>query len=234
MDALAAGADVVIIGRAADPAIFVPLIVEFGWAMDAWTSLGRGTLIGYLLECAGQITGGYFADPGAKDVSNLARLGFPIGEVREDGEVVVTKVAGSGGAVTARTVKEQLLYEIHNPKTYFQPDVVADFSEVRVEEIGPDRVRVTGGKGAPKTGLLKTSVGSPAQSARSPTNSRRHRSDDARFSASQPTLHESQSSRRPRPVPASVDSRSNQRGRARGRGVCPLEPMEHRGGVQGW
>jgi hypothetical protein len=159
VEALKAGADVVITGRAADPAIFLaPLIVEFGWGMDDWTRLGRGTLIGHLLECAGQITGGYFADPGSKDISGLARLGFPIGEVREDGEVVVTKVAGSGGAVTARTVKEQLLYEIHDPRAYLQPDVIADFSEVHVEEIGPDRVRVTGGKGASKTGLLKTSV----------------------------------------------------------------------------
>ena len=158
--ALQDGADVVITGRAADPAIFMaPLIHEFGWAMDDWTMLGRGALAGHLLECAGQITGGYFADPGVKDVADLARLGFPIGEVSEDGEIVVTKVAGSGGAVTARTVKEQLLYEIHDPKAYLQPDVIADFSEVRVEEIGPDRVRVNGGKGAPKTGLLKTSVG---------------------------------------------------------------------------
>jgi hypothetical protein len=160
VEALKAGADVVITGRAADPAMFMaPLIVEFGWAMNDWTRLGRGTLVGHLLECAGQVTGGYFADPGAKDVSGLARLGFPIGEVREDGEVVVTKVVGSGGAVTTQTVKEQLLYEIHDPKAYLQPDVVADFSEVQVEEIGLDRVRVTGGNGAPKTGLLKTSVG---------------------------------------------------------------------------
>ena len=160
VEALKSGADVVITGRAADPAIFMaPLIFEFGWALDNWTMLGRGVMVGHLLECAGQVTGGYFADPGVKDVVDLARLGFPIGEVREDGEFVVTKVPGSGGTVTARTVKEQLLYEIHDPKAYLQPDVIADFSEVRVEEIGPDRVRVTGGKGAPKTGLLKTSVG---------------------------------------------------------------------------
>ncbi|MBV8474207.1 MAG: DUF1446 domain-containing protein, partial [Hyphomicrobiales bacterium] len=158
--ALQAGADVVITGRAADPAIFMaPLIHEFGWAMDDWGRLGRGALAGHLLECAGQVTGGYFADPGVKDVPDLARLGFPIGEVNEDGEFVVTKVAGSGGCVTSRTVKEQLLYEIHDPKAYLQPDVVADFSEVRVEEIGPDRVRVSGGKGSAKTGFLKTSVG---------------------------------------------------------------------------
>ena len=160
VEALKAGADVVITGRAADPAIFMaPLIAEFGWAMDDWTMLGRGTLVGHLLECAGQVTGGYFADPGVKDVPDLARLGFPIGEVREEGELVVTKVEGSGGAVTARSVKEQLLYELHDPKAYLQPDVIADFSEVRVEEVGPDRVRVTGGKGGPRTGLLKTSVG---------------------------------------------------------------------------
>ena len=160
VEALALGADVVISGRAADPALFMgPLIHEFGWGMDDWLMLGRGALAGHLLECAGQVTGGYFADPGVKDVPDLARLGFPIGEVSEDGEFVVTKVAGSGGSVTAQTVKEQLLYEIHDPKRYLQPDVIADFSEVRVEEIGPDRVRVTRAKGAPKTGLLKTSVG---------------------------------------------------------------------------
>jgi hypothetical protein len=121
--------------------------------------LGKGTMVGHLLECAGQITGGYFADPGVKDVQGLARLGFPIGEVCEDGDLVVTKVAGSGGQITRATVTEQLLYEIHDPTRYYQPDVVADFSQVCVEEVGPDRVRVTGGSGAPKTGLLKTSVG---------------------------------------------------------------------------
>jgi Acyclic terpene utilisation family protein AtuA len=159
-DALASGADVVITGRAADPALFLgPLVHEFGWAMDDWDLLGKGTVVGHLLECAGQITGGYFADPGVKDVQGLARLGFPIGEVREDGDLVITKVAGSGGCVTAATVKEQLLYEIHDPTAYFQPDVVADFSHVAVEQVGPDRVHVTGGRGKPKTGLLKTSVG---------------------------------------------------------------------------
>lgn len=154
------GADLIITGRAADPAIFMaPLVREFGWAMDDWTMLGRGVLAGHLLECAGQVTGGYFADPGVKDVANLATLGFPIGEVSQDGSLVVTKVEGSGGQVTARTVKEQLLYEIHDPRHYLQPDVIADFSGVRVTEVGPDRVRVTGGAGAPKTGFLKTSVG---------------------------------------------------------------------------
>jgi hypothetical protein len=159
-EALSAGADIVITGRASDPALFLaPMIHAFGWAMDDWNLLGQGTVAGHLLECAGQITGGYFADPGYKDVPDLARLGFPIGEVGEDGSLVVTKVKGSGGAVTARTCKEQLLYEVHDPAKYFQPDVVADFSQVRVEEIGPDRVRVSGGRGTKRTDTLKVSVG---------------------------------------------------------------------------
>lgn len=159
-EALKAGADVVITGRASDPALFLaPMIDAFGWAMDDWDLLGKGTVAGHLLECAGQITGGYFADPGYKDVDGLARLGFPIGEVGEDGSLVITKVEGSGGAVTARTCKEQLLYEVHDPKRYLQPDVVADFSEVTVEEIGPDRVRVQGGRGTRRPDTLKVSVG---------------------------------------------------------------------------
>jgi hypothetical protein len=135
------------------------MIHAFGWAMDDWNLLGQGTVAGHLLECAGQITGGYFADPGYKDIPDLARLGFPIGEVGEDGSLVITKVAGSGGAVTAQTCKEQLLYEVHDPAQYIQPDVVADFSHVKVEEIAPDRVRVSGGRGTERTGTLKVSVG---------------------------------------------------------------------------
>jgi hypothetical protein len=158
--ALSSGADVVITGRASDPALFLaPMIHAFGWAMDDWNLLGQGTVAGHLLECAGQITGGYFADPGYKDVEGLARLGFPIGEVGEDGALVITKVAGSGGAVTAQTCREQLLYEVHDPRRYLQPDVVADFSQVKVEEIAPDRVRVSGGRGTKRTDTLKVSVG---------------------------------------------------------------------------
>jgi len=158
--ALKAGADVVITGRASDPALFLaPMIHAFGWAMDDWNLLGQGTVAGHLLECAGQITGGYFADPPYKDVAGLARLGFPIGEVREDGALVITKVAGSGGAVTAATCKEQLLYEVHDPRRYIQPDVVADFSQVTIEAIAPDRVRVGGGRGTARTDTLKVSVG---------------------------------------------------------------------------
>jgi Acyclic terpene utilisation family protein AtuA len=159
-EALNSGADIVITGRASDPALFLaPMIHAFGWAMDDWNLLGQGTVAGHLLECAGQITGGYFADPGYKDVPGLARLGFPIGEVGEDGSLVITKVAGSGGAVTAQTCKEQLLYEVHDPERYIQPDVVADFSQVKVEEIGRDRVRVSGGRGTKRTDTLKVSVG---------------------------------------------------------------------------
>jgi hypothetical protein len=159
-EALNAGADIVITGRASDPALFLaPMIHAFGWAMDDWNLLGQGTVAGHLLECAGQITGGYFADPGYKDITGLARLGFPIGEVGEDGSLVITKVEGSGGAVTAQTCKEQLLYEVHNPAKYLQPDVVADFSQVEVEEIAPDRVRVSGGRGTRRTDTLKVSVG---------------------------------------------------------------------------
>jgi hypothetical protein len=158
--ALSAGADVVITGRASDPALFLaPMVHAFGWAMDDWTLLGKGTVAGHLLECAGQITGGYFADPGYKDVEGLARLGFPIGEVGEDGSLVVTKVASSGGAVTAQTCKEQLLYEVHDPTRYLQPDVTADFSQVEVEEIARNRVRITGGRGTARPDTLKVSVG---------------------------------------------------------------------------
>ena len=160
VEALAGGADVVITGRIGDPALFLgPLVHEFGWAMDDWDALGCGTAVGHLLECAGQVTGGYFADPGYKDVESLARLGFPIGEVGEDGSVVITKTLGSGGQVTLATCKEQLLYEVHDPARYYQPDVVADFSEITMSEAGPDRVRVEGARGAPKTGSLKVSIG---------------------------------------------------------------------------
>jgi len=160
VEALEAGADIVITGRASDPALFLaPMIHAFGWAMDDWNRLGQGTVAGHLLECAGQITGGYFADPPYKNVPDLARLGFPIGEVGEDGSLIITKVAGSGGAVTARTCKEQLLYEVHDPARYLQPDVTADFSQVGVEEIGSDRVRVSGGRGTRRPSTLKVSVG---------------------------------------------------------------------------
>ncbi len=159
VDALAAGADVVLTGRVADPSLFAaPLIHAFGWRMDDWDTLGAATVVGHLLECAGQVTGGYFSDPGYKDVPNLARLGFPIGEVAADGSVVITKVPHAGGRVSAATCKEQLLYEIHDPARYLQPDVVADFTQVAVAEEAADRVRVTGGSGTARPDTLKVSV----------------------------------------------------------------------------
>ena len=158
--ALAEGADVVVTGRAADPALFLaPQVHELGWAADDWERLGRGTLVGHLLECAGQVTGGYFADPGMNEVSDLARLGFPIAEIEPDGNATITKLPGTGGRVTRATCTEQLLYEIHDPARYLQPDVVADFSAVTLADDGPDRVRVAGGRGRPRTGRLKVSVG---------------------------------------------------------------------------
>lgn len=159
VDALAAGADIVLTGRVADPSLFAaPLIHAFGWRMDDWDTLGAATVVGHLLECAGQVTGGYFADPGYKDVPNLARLGFPIGEVAADGSVVITKVRHAGGRVSVATCKEQLLYEIHDPARYLQPDVVADFTRVTVAEEAADRVRVTGGRGTARPDTLKVSV----------------------------------------------------------------------------
>ena len=160
IEALQAGADIVITGRVADPALFIaPLVYEFGWSLDDWNLMGQATVIGHLLECAGQVTGGYFADPGFKDVPGVGHLGFPIAEVGADGSLVITKVESAGGMVTPATCKEQLLYEIHNPKTYFTPDVVADFTGVKMEQIGKDQVRVSGGAGGAKTGLLKVSLG---------------------------------------------------------------------------
>jgi hypothetical protein len=160
VEALAAGADVVITGRVGDPALFLaPLIHTFGWAADDWTLIGRGTMIGHLLECAGQITGGYFADPGIKDVPNLATLGFPLAEVAADGSAVLTKVTGSGGRLTIGTCKEQLLYEILDPAAYLQADVTADFRDVTLRELGPDRIEVRGGGGTAAPERLKVSIG---------------------------------------------------------------------------
>ena len=160
VEALDGGADVIITGRVADPSLFVaPVLATFGWASDDWPRVGVATLAGHLLECAGQVTGGYFADPGVKDIPDLDRLGFPLAEITADGGVVVTKVSGSGGLVTTATCTEQLLYEVHDPAAYVTPDVVADFSGVTMEADGPDRVRVSGASGRPRPDMLKVSVG---------------------------------------------------------------------------
>lgn len=160
VQALEAGADIVITGRAADPSLFLaPMIYEFGWSFDDGELLGKGTIAGHLMECGAQITGGYFADPGYKDVPELWNVGFPIMEVDEKGNYQISKLENAGGLVSLATVKEQLLYEIHDPANYLTPDVIADFTNVQVEEIVDNVVKVSGGSGKPKTGLLKTSIG---------------------------------------------------------------------------
>ncbi len=160
LPALRQGADVIITGRVSDPALFLaPLVYEFGWSLEDWSLLGKGTVIGHLLECAGQITGGYYAEPGKKDVPDFANLGFPYMEVQENGDAVVTKLPTQGGKVVPSTCKEQLIYEIHDPSRYLTPDVTADFSKVSFEEVGEDRVRVSGGDGGPKPEELKVSIG---------------------------------------------------------------------------
>ncbi|PUB45991.1 acyclic terpene utilization AtuA family protein [Pseudomonas sp. GV047] len=160
LQALRADADVVITGRVADPSLFLaPQMFAFGWAADDWQRLGRGTLVGHLLECAGQVSGGYFADPGFKDVDDLARLGFPLAEIDAEGEAVITKVAGSGGRVSRATCTEQLIYEVHDPAAYLTPDVTADFSQVGFDEEGVDRVRAHGAAGRARPEQLKVSVG---------------------------------------------------------------------------
>lgn len=160
LDALRADADVIVTGRVADPSLFLaPQMFEFGWAADDWQRLGRGTLVGHLLECAGQVSGGYFADPGFKDVDDLARLGFPLAEIDADGEALITKVVGSGGRVSRATCTEQLIYEVHDPAAYLTPDVTADFSQVGFVEEAVDRVRAQGAGGRARPERLKVSVG---------------------------------------------------------------------------
>ena len=157
--ALETGADVVITGRVADPSLFVaPLRRHFEWDSHDWEHLGPATAVGHLLECASQVTGGYFADPGYKRVDGLAHVGFPYAEVGADGSACITKLDGTGGLVDERTVKEQLLYEVHDPSRYLTPDVTADFSTVSVAGAGRDRVRVAGAGGAPRPEALKATV----------------------------------------------------------------------------
>ena len=151
---------IVITGRVADPSLFLaPLVHRFGWEMNDWTTLGRGTAVGHLLECTTQVTGGYFADPPYKVVPDIAYLGFPYAEVEPDGTAVITKLEGTGGCVRELTVKEQLLYEVHDPKAYLTPDVTADFSTASVVEQGKDRVRITGVGGRERPRTLKAIVG---------------------------------------------------------------------------
>lgn len=159
-DALATDAQVVMTGRVADPSLFVGAMLHgLGWAYDDYERLAHGTVAGHLLECAGQVTGGYFADPGMKDVEGLARLGFPFADITDDGGVTLGKVDGSGGRVDAMTCTEQLLYEMHDPTDYITPDCVLDVTGVRFQETAPDRVQVAGARARPRTPTYKVSIG---------------------------------------------------------------------------
>lgn len=149
VEALAAGADIVVTGRVADASLFLaPLVHEHGWGWDDWERLAAGVVVGHLLECSGQVTGGNYSGPWWEG-GGFDRIGFPTAEVEADGSAVISKPAGTGGMVTFDTVREQLLYEVHDPRRYVSPDVVADFTSLSVEDLGGDRVRVSGGEGAP-------------------------------------------------------------------------------------
>lgn len=158
VEALNGGADIVITGRNTDTSLFLaPMIHEFGWRMDELDLLACGICIGHVIECGAQVTGGNYTG-GWDRVPDLARVGWPIAEVSEDGSAIITKPDGTGGLVEAGTVKEELLYEIGDPRNYITPDVVADFSEVRIEDAGPDRVKLWGAKGRPAPDTLKVSI----------------------------------------------------------------------------
>ena len=158
--ALESGADVVITGRVADPSLFLaPMMHEFGWAADDLERLGQGAGIGHLLECGAQVTGGYFADPGFKDVPAPWDLAYPIADVESDGSALLWKIPDTGGLIDRRTVLEQMFYEIHDPANYVTPDVVVDFTGARIEDLGGDRVRVSGMNGKPRPQQLKVSMG---------------------------------------------------------------------------
>ncbi|MQA12410.1 MAG: acyclic terpene utilization AtuA family protein [Pseudonocardiaceae bacterium] len=159
-EAVSLGADVVITGRGADPALYLgPLAHELGWDLGDADLAGKGTLVGHLLECAGQLTGGYFADPVTKPVPGLARLGFPFADVSADGTAVLGKLAGTGGRLDTRTCGEQLLYEVDDPSAYVTPDVVADFSGVTFTPAGEDRVIARGATGRARPDEIKVTLG---------------------------------------------------------------------------
>ena len=158
-DALANDVDIVIVGRTVDSALALgPLIYEYGWKQKDLDLLGSGTICGHLLECGAQVTGAYFADPGFKDVPNLANVGFPIAEFSDDGSFVITKPEGTGGLVSKATITEQLLYETHDPSNYLVPDVTADMSNLNLENDGENRVFVCGGKGKKSPEKLKATI----------------------------------------------------------------------------
>jgi hypothetical protein len=157
--ALNAGADIVVCGRVADPSLTLgPAMAHFGWNPDDWDALAGATMVGHLLECGAQVTGGYYADPGFKDLPDLAHVGFPIARIEADGSCTLTKPQGTGGRIDSHTVKEQLLYEIDNPAAYITPDVVADITLAMVTELGSDCVRLSGVKGHPRPAHLKVNM----------------------------------------------------------------------------
>ena len=160
VQALEQGADIVLTGRVADCSLFLaPMIHEFGWSQSDWNLLGQGQVCADMVECGANVSGGFFADPGYKEVPDLGNLGYPFLEMRSDGHGVVAKVAGTGGVINRAICTEQMLYEIHDPAHYITPDVVVDFTEVRLTELGPDRVGMSGGRGRPRPDQLKVSVG---------------------------------------------------------------------------
>jgi hypothetical protein len=162
VDALAQGADVVVCGRVADASLFLaPLVHEHGWSWDDWDRLAAGVVVGHLLECSGQVAGGNYSGAWWEN-ADPSRIGFPIGEVDADGAATITKPDGTGGMITFDTVREQLLYEVHDPAAYLNPDVTADFTSVRLDDLGDDRVRVTGARGAPPPPTYKGLVCTPA------------------------------------------------------------------------
>ena len=159
VEALRLGAQLVVTGRCGDPSLaLAPLIHHYGWAEDDWANLARGSAVGHLLECGSQVTGGVYYDPGFKDIPDPANIGFPIAEVSADGCIVITKADATGGLVNLQVVKEQLLYEVHDPANYITPDVTLDFSGVSLREVGPDRVEVLGVRGKPAPERLKATV----------------------------------------------------------------------------
>lgn len=160
LEALTSGAHIIITGRVADPSLFLaPMIHEFGWSVEDYDLLGKGTAIGHLLECAGHLTGGYFADPVKKPVAGLEQLGHPFADVFPEGSAILSKVKGTGGVLNLQTAKEQLLYEVVNPYEYLTPDVKADFTTINLQALGEDEVKVTGGTGKTKPETYKVSVG---------------------------------------------------------------------------
>jgi hypothetical protein len=157
--ALEQGAQFVLGGRLADPSLFVgPICHELGWALDDWHRMGIATMVGHLLECGVHSTGGNFEDPPYRVVPDPHNLAYPLAEVTND-EIIITKLEGTGGAVNLLTTKTQLAYEIHDPTRYLTPDVTADFSQITITEVGPDRVRVEGASGRQRPDTLKVLVG---------------------------------------------------------------------------